>query len=72
MERETEGEKQIKTKSEEDKEHLSPAAFPLPFLSEYFLNKLNPALDYKSLGLLECVLNSAWVEITPSYRTIQI
>ncbi len=44
---ETEGEREMKTKLKEDKEHLSFAAFPVLFPSEYFVNKLNPALDYK-------------------------
>lgn len=47
---ETEGEREMKTKLKEDKEHLSFAAFPLP--SEYFGNKLNPALDYKLLDVM--------------------
>lgn len=44
---ETEGEREMKTKPKGDKEHLSFAAFPVMFPSEYFVNKLNPALDYK-------------------------
>lgn len=49
---ETEGEREIKTKLKEYKEHLSFAAFPVLFPSEYFVNKLNPAPDYKLLDVM--------------------
>lgn len=49
---ETEGEREMKTKLKEDKERLSFAAFPLLFPSEYFVNKLNPVLDYKLLEVM--------------------
>lgn len=50
--RETEGEREMKTKLKEDKEYLSFAAFPVLFPSEYFVNKLNPAPDNKLLDVM--------------------
>lgn len=58
---ETEGEREMKTKLKEDKEHLSFAAFPLLFPSQYFGNKLNPVLDYKLLDVM-------WISIKVSAR----
>lgn len=58
---ETEGEREMKTKLKEDKEHLSFAAFPLRFPSEYFGNKLNPVLDYKLLDVM-------WISVKVSAR----
>ena len=52
---ETEGEREMKTKPKEDKEHLSFAAFPVLFPSEYFVNKLNPAPDCKLLDVFVCL-----------------
>lgn len=50
----TEGEREMKTKLREDKEHLFFAAFPVLFPSEYFVNKLNlkPAPDYQLIDVL--------------------
>lgn len=46
---ETEGEREMKTKLKADKEHLSVTVL---FPSEYFVNKLNPVLDYKLLDVM--------------------
>lgn len=48
----TEGEREVKTKLKGDKEHLSFPAFPAMFPSEYFVNKFNPAHDYKQIGVM--------------------
>lgn len=58
---ETEGEREMKTKLKEDKEHLSSAVFPVLFPSEYFGNKFNPVLDYKLLDVM-------WISLKVSAR----